>query len=365
MNKRKLQGKEGYAMKPQKLVHLEIIRFLAVCLVVFNHTDGYFLYFTTTEHPVTYLVSLCFSVVCRINVPLFFMVSGALLLKKQESLRELYRRRVSRIVIVLVLFSALQYADLVLRGQTGGEHIVRDFLKGLCAGDIVESYWFLYTYLAMLLGLPFLRRLAAGMSRTEFRYLFALKAVFDVLLKAFTLGSTVAVEVYIPYLTDAVFYPLAGYYIEWVMVRHTDHSPQAAGRYGNTLRAAAAGVLLLVLSMLAVYTGYCITGAYSQDWLGIFTPILAIIVYYVVKSLCEESRMPRWLCRCAVYLGSTAFGIYLTELPVRRLLLPVYLYLCEHTVGLVACPVYVLGTVGLAVIVVSILKQIPGLKKLL
>ena len=75
VKKAEIPKTEAYKPEKSKMVHLEVIRILAVCLVVFNHTDGYFLYFTTTDHPITYLVSLFFSVLCRINVPLFFMVS--------------------------------------------------------------------------------------------------------------------------------------------------------------------------------------------------------------------------------------------------------------------------------------------------
>ena len=50
-------------------------------------------------------------------VPLFYMVSGALLLGKNESFGELARKRILRIVAVIVIFSLLYYLKFAVRGQ--------------------------------------------------------------------------------------------------------------------------------------------------------------------------------------------------------------------------------------------------------
>ena len=66
-----------------KEVYIEVLRIVAVFLVIFNHTDGYFLYYSNTENPLTWWFSFLGSVLCRINVPLFVIISGALLLGKE------------------------------------------------------------------------------------------------------------------------------------------------------------------------------------------------------------------------------------------------------------------------------------------
>lgn len=51
------------------------------------------------------------SVITKINVPLLFMVSGALLLEKQEDILTVLRKRISRIGMVILLFSFGIYAE--------------------------------------------------------------------------------------------------------------------------------------------------------------------------------------------------------------------------------------------------------------
>lgn len=349
-------------MKTKK-VYLEIIRFIAACLVVFNHTDGYFLYFASTENVLTYGVSLFFSVLCRINVPLFFMVSGALLLGKEEDIKTLYKKRIGRIAAVILIFSALQYIAGMLSargfmGSGGAGYGPADFFRKVYSGSVIEPYWFLYSYLAVLIALPFLRRMAGSMTAAEFRYLFVLKTVFDIGLRLIGVYTGVFVNLELFILADNIFYVLFGYYMECIV-------PESSYRRRGSGKAAGLCAGLTALSAAAVIGEYAVTGAYSQNLLGIFNPILTMAVYYMVKSFCMEHVLPDKLQSVCVRLGGAVFGIYLLEQLVRRQLLPVYLYLSEKTVGVFACFAYVVGTVALAAVYAGILKRIPGIKKLI
>lgn len=320
------------------------------------------MFFTSTDNVITYVVSLFFSVLCKINVPLFFMVSGALLLEKEEDIPTLYKKRVGRIAAVILIFSAVQYiaGSLSARGLEGKGAIdygLADFLKRIYSGSVIEPYWFLYSYMAVLMLLPFLRRLAGNMTAAEFRYLFVLKVVLDAGLKLIGVYTGVFANLELFILADNIFYVLFGYYMECA-------APESMYRKGNGGKAAGLCMGILALSAAAVIGEYAVTGRYSQNLLGIFNPILVTTVYYMVKSFCMEHVLPEMLQRACVRLGGAVFGIYLLEQLVRRQLLPVYLYLSEKTAGVLACFVYVIGTVALAAIYAGILKRIPGIRKL-
>ena len=68
-----------------KKLHIEMLRIIAVVMVVLNHSDLYYTYYTNTDSVLTFSVSLLLSCICRINVPLFMMITGALLIPKAES----------------------------------------------------------------------------------------------------------------------------------------------------------------------------------------------------------------------------------------------------------------------------------------
>ena len=74
-----------------KRLDYEWMRILGIFLVVFNHTQyrGYFLYQLPESGMVNTVGSLFLAALCKAAVPLFFMVSGGLLLERQETISQL------------------------------------------------------------------------------------------------------------------------------------------------------------------------------------------------------------------------------------------------------------------------------------
>lgn len=93
-------------------VYLDIVRIVAIFLVLYTHisADGLRLYKVSENLSIQipYLFIDCFR---TINNPLLFMVSGVLLLGKEESIRVVWKRRVLRFAIVLVTFSYIHVLD--------------------------------------------------------------------------------------------------------------------------------------------------------------------------------------------------------------------------------------------------------------
>ena len=159
----------------KKKYYLEAVRITAVLLVMYNHSAPFMSF--ATQHGVQYAVSFFLSLVCKAAVPLFYMVSGALLLGKNESFGELARKRILRIVAVIVIFSLLYYLKFAVRGQASVTPI--RFLLGLPFDVAFLPYWYLYSYLGILVSLPFLRPLAQNMPKNAFWYLIALQIVTE------------------------------------------------------------------------------------------------------------------------------------------------------------------------------------------
>ncbi len=73
-------------MEIKRRYYIDILRILACFMVVFNHFDlGFYAFHNKQQGTVSYWLLLAFSVFCKFAVPLFFMISGALLLKKRRT----------------------------------------------------------------------------------------------------------------------------------------------------------------------------------------------------------------------------------------------------------------------------------------
>lgn len=80
---KKSSSKSPRANNVPRAVHLDILRLIAIFLVLFNHTwtRGFSLWTISHNSGVLYWLYMFLSITDKIGVPLFLMISGALLLK--------------------------------------------------------------------------------------------------------------------------------------------------------------------------------------------------------------------------------------------------------------------------------------------
>ena len=90
-----------------KKIYIEVLRCIAIFFVIFNHTEEYgFDLYKETAETLPYIIYLTISILCKAAVPIFFMISGAMLLGKEESIKTLYKKRVLRFLMVIIVVSA-------------------------------------------------------------------------------------------------------------------------------------------------------------------------------------------------------------------------------------------------------------------
>lgn len=86
---------------------------------------------------------------------------------------------------------------------------------------------------------------------------------------------------------------------------------------------------------------------------------------FCIKYVCAHMLIPRKMTKVILLTGNCVFGIYLFEQFARIQLLPVYLFLCKYTVGVLACTVYVFSSFLLAYIYTLIAKKVPKVGNML
>lgn len=347
-------------MEKKKILHLEIIRIIAAFLVIYNHTgyDGYF-YPERAQNGVEFTFALVLSLLCKVAVPLFFMVSGALLLGKQESIRMVLKKRVLRIAIILPLISFLYYLARVLVERV--PFSAGEFFSQLYTGYVLNNLWFLYAYLAFTLALPLLRRIAVHIGGMEFLYLLVLKLLLEVTSSIIGAATGLQLNGYLAgfyLITDAVFYPLAGYYfVHRLADKRFTHK--------NAWLAALAGCVGLMVGCLLTWTSYVKEGIYSDVFHLPFAILPTLAVFFIIQMACRERQFGVRAAWWITLIGGCAFGIYLFEPFFRNLLYRVYTGLSPLITPLPAALVWVLTVFVGSGLLTLLLKRIPLVRKLL
>lgn len=342
-------------MKKEKIAYLEMLRVIAFFCVIVNHTVNGEIFWQNMGGTKWFVLVTMF-LFSEIAVPLFIMISGALLLRRVNDYQKSFARA-ARVALDILLFSLVYYIRNCYVNQT--EFHLGEFFLRILREEITPSYWYLYMYLGLLLMLPLLQRMAAKMEKREYQYLMLITVVF--------LGTT----------------PVAGHFISWLRV-NPNFSNVLISVYVGTLfcgyylvnyveiKHVYAGVSVLILGFS---TGFQVWATYmeaqSAEWYlymaesYYFPNILsAAAVFYLARWL-QAQLNAEWFWKGITVLGGATFGAYLVSdllsVPCRVL----FVVLEDKTNVVVAVLGYELAIFAGAMVIGMFLKRIPYLKKLL
>lgn len=345
-----------------KRIDYEVLRLIAIFGVVFNHTQyrGYELFRLENCGAVNFYGSLVLGILCKTAVPLFFMVSGGLLLHKDEPIRTLLKKRVLRIMAVLVLFSVLEYLRYCVAGYIESPNFW-DFAWRFWETGVTIPYWYLYTYLGLLLMLPLLRPMVRGMRNMNFIYLIILHFLLYGVLNSgailFNLGD-INGDLLMPLVESSLFYFILGYYF-------AHRFPWEVYTKRHLLLSWVLAVLsVLAMLGLAVFS-FRRDGALGFSYMESLMVFPVVAVYQTAWYCFEKHKVPEPAAKVLSTLGSCVFGAYLLEGALRYCLDFVYTTLEPVIHVLPAALVWVASVVVVGLAITWVLKKLPILKKLL
>lgn len=117
-----------------------------------------------------YSFSLLLNLLARISVPCFFMITGALLLGRQESLHK-HAKRIFRFLIVLLVWSVIYMIWNAVYMKDPYQ------IKDLLYKPVEQHLWYLYAMIPIYLVLPFFQVMCKGMNlRMERAFLVVITA---------------------------------------------------------------------------------------------------------------------------------------------------------------------------------------------
>ena len=291
----------------ERLLHIEIMRILAIIFVVLNHTGKYgsILFAEYSPDTIQYWIYLAVSIFEKMAVPLFFAISGAIMLNRPNEPMMKLCHRIFRMLSILLLFSFIYYIIDIINGSLLS---VGGVLKIIYSDTIRGPLWFLYLYIGYLIILPFLRILVQNMSKLHFMYMFALAVFFNGLpvieYLSFPDGITINEHLKIAWLSNwAVLYPCLGFYLQHKVKFESIHKILP---YIWTINIAA-----IILSVYMSYKHSMIEGYSSEAFHRNFLIFNCAAIYISVRWLFERRsfNLPcTWLIRS---VGRCTFGIYL------------------------------------------------------
>ncbi len=355
MNKSSIQN-TGREIVPDILKCLGCISVIIIHTASQSMSDNYIYSFN-------WISAVFWGSLCRFAVPVFLMVTGALMLdtKRKLSFWRIYEHYFLRILLCL-LFWSLMYELYFIAGYW---ILYRQFdsgafisaLKNVLFFDHHFHLYYLQILLVFYLFLPLLRWFAANADRKMQRYALLLWLIFGILMptlfkfEPFKSMSGIPAEYPLKMTYSAMGYTLLGWYLKNTEIKRSDVK--------KWLGLFAAGFAIVFGVTVAVSM---IKGSFYQEFLDGFSPGVALMaagIFGLVTALYKDKdagSMPK-----VVKLSKASFCIFLVH-HFFVMLLRTYLYTAYKTLPIIVIPAQALVVFVLSVLTYALLSRIPWVK---
>lgn len=194
----------------ERNISYDVIRAVAIFFVVCIHSMGLVNDAVRTGDSVANIVNAIGGVI-YCGVPLFVMLSGALLLGKEEPSTMFFKKRLPRVLIPFLFWSVVVGAILFYQegGRSIGGFLLYD-LKGIATSGVHFIYWYVYMILGLYFLTPVLRAIVNGKDgKRVLAYFCVLTFVVSVFGEVFP--SVYLISHWVSMNVDMLFYYMMGY----------------------------------------------------------------------------------------------------------------------------------------------------------
>lgn len=339
-------------------IHIDFLRIAACLLVIINHTNSR-IFMGHIPSPV-WFVSVTLFFISKTAVPVFIMISGALLLGRDESYKKFFGR-VLRIAAVLILFSFFYFIISVkdFAALTGAD--IKDFLMKLYGSAVTNTFWYLYLYIGLLLMLPLLRKLTTGFKQKDYIYFICCSVLITFIIPVVTdLFS-------LPHYNATVITPLFNGYLAYFVFGHYIENEFNRMNRRYFIAAAALFILFTAFSVIMTYFEFSkntYAYPYWDNRVSFNIMIPSVCLFYMAKYLSGFRYSDR--IKTAVKIsGSCTFGIYLLSDMLIEKLEPMYGFMVKYIGRFPAVLILIIAVFFAGYTVVYYLRKIPALKQLI
>jgi surface polysaccharide O-acyltransferase-like enzyme len=332
-----------------RIYYLDGLRILSIFFVIVLHQCAVFTVNEKLDFDFKTAAYTLFSI-SHIGVPLFLMISGALLLSpaRIQGVKIFYRKRIPRILLTLVFWSVVYY---LIRFHNSAS--MADFLNRFMKDDIIGHLWFLYMIIGVYLATPFLQTFSPKKEYVEmFLILWVLFSVINPFIGTLfnvSLKSTGLI------FTTYIGYFLLGYYL---------HSIPVEEKLNNILFVSSIIILIIIVMSGTVCTWLEQTKQNDIFW-GYNRPTI-LLASILVFLFFKKNGFKLFSRKIMNNISASVFGIYLIHIMVRNQLSANFKWLINPSSAAETILLILLGsllTFIISLFLILFIKRIPYFKK--
>lgn len=337
---------------------VDVLRFVSVLLVITIHASSSLVYKWGEVRFRDFMVGNIYDSFARVSVPVFFMLSGYLLLNKQESIMDFYKKRAKKVLIPFIAWSLIYlfWDGYVINNGDSLLSIVGSVSLEILSSPAFGHLWFIYALLGVYLFVPVLRLFVSAAKKTDLWYIAGIWFFTGPIISALDAFFGITISHQFGFITGYFGYFLLGYLLS---------------RYDYPKGQAISFLLFYLILSVATAVGIWYFSSqekriflYLYNYLApnivLMSAAFFIFFLYWGKKMQVEpnSRTASFL----KLLGETSFGVFLIHGIIQVTLKEGYFgFELSYKTGnpLVFIPLAVFTTYLISLFIVILLRKVP------
>lgn len=341
-----------------RIQYMDSLRAIAIIGVLLLHAATPYVVLYDKIDGFDWQTGIVFNALSRWCVPIFLMISGALLLgRKEESLSTFFKKRANKILLPFVAWSIIYYVWATYMWNPG--YSVKEFLIMFFNDQIYYHLWYFYALIGIYLLAPIFNIFVNHASKQVIGYVVVLWILFYGVFRYYSYIVSNEFTLFFP-LSEYIGFFLLGYYL----AKFELSKKWRVGIYMLGIIGALETIwrTIVLSEQQGQFSGY----AFSYSSLNVIAMSIALFVfvkYWVNRKVAQGSYETSGIVKL---IGQTSFGVYLVHAMILDKVRPHFFEGNELFVKpLMAIPLQVVIILVLSTIIVWIIQKIPLLKKLI
>jgi surface polysaccharide O-acyltransferase-like enzyme len=304
----------------------------------------------------SYFFATFFSGLARVSVPLFFMISGALLLSKKDD--DSYKKRITKILIILISWSVIYYLwDIFVMNYD--KPLVATFFKSFFI-PLKAHLWFLYSLIGIYIVLPFIRKIFNNTSYKEdklfiYLWMFFTGFVYIFRLMIQLLNIKTAITYPVP-LVQGTYY--LGYFVLGYIIYKNIDKIKISNKIKNITLISTISFIILGTYIVSLISNSYYEGLFAYRSI-LYMLFASIIMLYTLEN---KKMINNKMIKIISFISPYSFGIYLSHVIFLNIL---NMYKITVLPSLIGIPIYSILLFIVSFVFVYLLKKIKYIKEII
>lgn len=334
---------------------IDFLRILACFFVIMRHSVD--LSIISSNSRKYWTIGVLFDSFTYISIPMFLIITGYLLLGKNEPYNLFFKKRLNKILIPFIFWS---FIYILFANNFCNRLLGNNYIKLIINGNIFYHLWYVYLIIGIYLILPVINKLVSSCKSSDIKYILGLWILFSIIFPIFSrkYGYNIAIS----YIFSGFWgYVFLGYYLKSINI---------------SSKLFKLSLLALIATYLTVSIGTIFFTSFKRvvlfNHLDLFSPtmlLLTISIFIIIKHITPkvQYKLSYNIQVIIIKISNLTFSIYLLHALILdtfyRNILGINLNAFTFN-PIFSIPLISVLTFFIALLIVLIMSYVPVIKKL-